>query len=46
MPSRAKIMESSFISAMLRSRWTFSMTLAGLGGFDIRGLADVGHQPV
>ena len=27
-PSRAKILESSFINAMFRSRWTFSITLA------------------
>ncbi len=38
--------ESSFISAMLRSRWTFSITRGSLGGFDIRGLVDVGHEPV
>ena len=28
MPSRSKMIASSFISAMLRSRWVFSMTLA------------------
>ena len=28
MPSRSKIIASSFISAMLRSRWVFSITLA------------------
>ena len=28
MPSRWKTIESSFISAMLRSRWVFSITLA------------------
>ena len=46
MPSRAKIIESSFISAMLRSRRTFFNDLGGLGGPDIRGLVDVGDQPV
>ncbi len=28
MPMRSKISASSFMSAMLRSRWVFSMTLA------------------
>ena len=28
MPSRSKISANSFISAMLRSRWVFSMTFA------------------
>ncbi len=28
MPMRSKMSESSFISAMFRSRWVFSMTLA------------------
>jgi hypothetical protein len=28
MPRRSKIMASSFMSAMFRSRWVFSMTLA------------------
>jgi len=28
MPSRSKMIASSFISAMLRSRWVFSMTFA------------------
>ena len=28
MPRRSKMMASSFMSAMFRSRWVFSMTLA------------------
>ena len=46
MPSPAKIMEISFISAIFRSRWIFSMTFACFCSLDIRCPVYICNQPV
>ena len=46
MPIRLKMMDSSLMSAMLTSRWVFSMMLGGLRHLDAAGPVHAGlhHQ--